>query len=37
LVELPKFQVLDVAPSFTIFALKPAIPPETHTLGSFVE
>jgi N-acetylmuramic acid 6-phosphate etherase len=35
-VELPKFQVLDVAPSFTTFALKPSIPAVTHTLGSLV-
>jgi hypothetical protein len=35
-VELAKFQVLDVAPSFTMLALKPPIPPDTHTYGSFV-
>src|SRR5215208_4895328 len=36
LVELPKFHVLDVAPSLTTFALKPSIPALTHRFGSLV-
>src|ERR1700674_5110966 len=36
LVAFPKFHVLPVTPSLTVFALKPPIPADIHTSGSLV-